>query len=432
MNRTEERFRERGVWKRLLSVPRNVFSYWSGKAAGWWQSEQLSQGAQTLIIDRAEVKRLRQALSRLETAGTPPRMTAEERLLTEAIREETRRMNRNNVTRTTAYLRLFERTPELHWAFLAHMVSRNGGWNMTDLKGELVSRLVGESAAEALFDFLETSNSYIFHDAYPQLRLFEKSKEHGRSLFHLLPAFGVSSFMRPVWEQFWRERRPALLTVGLIVNEQHYIEKRIVQNETFKIAVLDTPAFWTHSLLQLNAVVFPYAKKESPPKPSGGPEQAGADDYRLAGLVIESFSNLRERIEFGQKLYAVLFGVPAVLTQARLFAARHPHTGSRADYWPSVFAPVRHTPPQTAYKEKLDGGKLLPDASPLYSPKLEQAWKDVPLADPERGDWHRLGASPLRYFETMRPPLSFEMTNEYEFILNKLELAVMAGSLLTD
>ncbi|WJH32243.1 DUF2515 domain-containing protein [Paenibacillus sp. CC-CFT747] len=57
-----------------------------------------------------------------------------ERLL-RRIRRETAEGNRNNVTRTAAYWTFYRQHAELHWAFLAHMVSRNGGWNMTDLKG---------------------------------------------------------------------------------------------------------------------------------------------------------------------------------------------------------------------------------------------------------------------------------------------------------
>lgn len=43
-----------------------------------------------------------------------------------------------------AYYDYYLRYPEIHWAFLGHMVSRNGGWNMTDLKGDLLSRLLSE------------------------------------------------------------------------------------------------------------------------------------------------------------------------------------------------------------------------------------------------------------------------------------------------
>ncbi|GAA3409121.1 DUF2515 family protein [Paenibacillus hodogayensis] len=424
----KERHQWGAIWKRLQAVPGNVAGYWSGKLSGWMLSAKLSKTALPLDIEGAEVSRLRQAAGTLQGAQAP-KLTAEERALVEAIRDETARHNRNNVTRTAAYWRLYERRPELHWAFLAHLVSRNGGWSMTDLKGELVSRLLARSRSEAIFAFLENANSLIFQDAYPQLLLYEASLRRSRPLFHLLPSFHVSAFMRPVWEQFWRERRSPLLTVALIVNEQHYIEKRIVQNERFRRTVLETPAFQAQALLQLNIVVFPYVAD----KQQDGSEAAPpSGDYRLAGLILENFSDLRERIEFGKRLYALLFAVPSVTSGARSFASSRSHTGSRADYWPHLFASLNKSVPLAKYAEKLDGGKLLPDAVPLYSPKLEQAWRDVAFEPPERFDWFTGSSVPYRFMSGLSTPLSFEITHEYAFALNKLELAVLAGELMFD
>lgn len=61
-------------------------------------------------------------------------LTFSEQELLNRIRRMTQEHNLNNVTRTKAYLEFYLRHPEIHWAFLGHMVSRNGGWNMTDLK----------------------------------------------------------------------------------------------------------------------------------------------------------------------------------------------------------------------------------------------------------------------------------------------------------
>ncbi len=109
-------------------------------------------------------------------------------LLTE-IRKKTARLNRNNVTRTQAYLDFYLKHPEVHWSFLAHMVSRNGGWNMTDLKASHISNLLSYEKASILFRFLEKANHLIFQDAYPQLLLYEESKKAGRPLFYLLSEF---------------------------------------------------------------------------------------------------------------------------------------------------------------------------------------------------------------------------------------------------
>nr|WP_243735035.1 DUF2515 family protein [Paenibacillus turpanensis] len=344
------------------------------------------------------------------------RLRAADLALVQEIDEDTKRLNRNNVTRTEAYYHSFMRCPELHWALLAHMVSRNGGWSMTDLKGDLLPHLMDSAKAETLFQFLEKANWLIFQDAYPQLLLYEKSRKHGRSLFYLLPAFSVSRFMRPIWESFWENRSSAMLTIGLIINEQHYIEQRILQDEYWKQQVVDTLTFKVQSLLQLNQVFFPM-------------KEIGQRDVPLAGLIVEQFSSLEERIEFGKKLYAMLFGIPSVSEGARRFAQARRHTGSRADYWPHLFATVRKSPAAAVYKRRLDGERLLEDAEPFYSPPLNQAWPDQRHPEPDRSDWF-INTSAFRYMRSVEPPFPYEMSDEAMFGLNKIELAVLAGEAL--
>ncbi|MFX3633313.1 MAG: DUF2515 domain-containing protein [Candidatus Pristimantibacillus sp.] len=332
--------------------------------------------------------------------------------LIEHIQAETVRCNRNNVTRTEAYRLVYNRRPELHWAMLAHLVSRNGGWNMTDLQGEWIPRLLNADKREAVFQFLETANSFIFHDAYPQLLLYEWSLHERRPLFHLLPAFGVSCFMRPVWERFWQRMDPVPLTVALIVNEQHYIERRIVQHPYFREKVVDTLFFGMQSLLQLNALLIPYSTE---------------GELKLAGLVLERFANIKERIEFGKRLYAMLFGVQQIRKGALQFAQTVRHTGSRSDYARELFAKIRRESPERLYKERLNGGRLLSGAAPLYSPELGHAWPDRELTPPGSEDWFHSAADITAYFRKLPLPHSFEMTNEYGLLLNKIELAVLAA-----
>jgi hypothetical protein len=412
---------------RLIGLPDRLIDYWSGKADGWRSSRQMAKQADPLLIPGEELRALRQAVKKQELASCichlpASELSAKDAELVERIREETAKANRNNVTRAKAYWNIYHRRPELHWAFLAHMVTRNSGWNMTDLKGEWFSRLLSDDEAHHLFLFLERANALIFHDAFPQLRLYESSLERGRSCFHLLPAFGVSAFMRPVWEQFWRSRNPALLTVGLIINEQHYIDKKVARNKTFQHTVFDTPFFRAQSLLQLNTVLFPYQDAEI-----GAGKAAGLppDANRLAGIVLENFTDLEERIEFGKTLYAILFGVPEVRNGAIRFAGSTAHTGSRADYWPHLFSKTMHDPPDGPYSGKLDGCRLLPGQQPVYSPVLAHAWSDHAMEPPEADDWF-CDSDALRYFETPVLPASFELTNEFGFALQKIELAVLA------
>ncbi len=87
------------------------------------------------------------------------------------------------MTRTRAYYQFYKRYPEIHWALLGHMVSRNGGWNMTDLKGDLYTKLLSEKDQFTFFSFLERGNWLIFQDVYPQFLLYEQSVKKSKNLF---------------------------------------------------------------------------------------------------------------------------------------------------------------------------------------------------------------------------------------------------------
>ncbi|MFS0840109.1 DUF2515 family protein [Paenibacillus sp. 1P03SA] len=255
-----------------------------------------------------------------------------------------------------------------------------------------------------------------------KLLLYEESKRSGEPLFHLLPAFGVSVFMKPVWEEFWKVHDPVLLTVSLIVNEQHFIENRVVKQQYFITNVLETTEFQAQALLQLNQVFFPFALHKDPLHKS-------ADRLKLAGEILEDFTDIRERIEFGKTLYAVLFGIPAVHQGVVLFASAQPHTGSRADYWPHLFARIRKDVPGVSPAgPKLEGCELKAGAAGIYSPELERTWKDVPPAAPEPGDWFPSNAGSVTgYFGDIGVPALFEMSAECCFGLHKIQLAALAS-----
>ena len=82
------------------------------------------------------------------------------------------------------------------------MVSRNGGWNMTDLKGGLLSRLLTKKEVESFFTFLERGNWLIFQDAYPQFLVYEESKKRGKNLFYLLSSFTCVNIYGNTMESF--------------------------------------------------------------------------------------------------------------------------------------------------------------------------------------------------------------------------------------
>lgn len=340
-----------------------------------------------------------------------------EEQLCEDILTETARLNRNNVTRTQAYWELYKAFPELHWALLAHMVSRNGGWSMTDLKGQWLPQLLDQSFTASLFELLEACNSLIFGDAYPQLRLYAESKRRGRNLIFLLPRFGVSRFMQPMWESFWTVQDSVALTVALVINEQNFIQSRVVEDEKYKQQVFSSLTFRSQPLLQLNQIVFPMWHVRSHDR-----------DYHdtplhLVGRVLEDFEDLQERIRFGKCLYGMLFGYTDVLERVVAFCEKVSHTGSRANYWPHRF--------YGNHKQKA-GSKLLSAehapgqliSSLWYSPPLSDVWPDRPHIPATQGDWfHNLDV--LTHMKTIKLPHIIDMTHEHLFGQNKLQTAVL-------
>ncbi len=334
---------------------------------------------------------------------------AEKRLL-EQIRRETAERNINNVTRTKAYLDFYRQHPEVHWAFLGHMVSRNGGWNMTDLKGELLTRLLSKKEIHSFFSFLERGNWLIFQDAYPQFLLFRESLKRGEPLFSLFPFLNISVFMEAVWNQFWKSRETYILTTALIVNEQNYLEKRVVQNPHYKKEVLSKLEFKLQDLLSFNHILFPYRKNS---------------ELKLAGQTLYQFESVHERIVLGKRLYAILFGDRDILKQAEAWAEGHPHTGSRKDFWPHIFNNVHEGFPGENYQFQLKSCKLRPGARRIYSPELGSAWENVTQKEAETGDWFE-DFQVMDYFTELKDMPNGEIEDEYCKTLERLELAVLA------
>lgn len=304
-------------------------------------------------------------------------ITVDNKALITYIRQQTARANRNNLTRTKAYLHFFRKHEEIHWALLAHLVSRNGGWNMTDLKGEWLPQLLDQQAIEPFFWLLERSNWLIFHDAYPQLLLYEEMKRTRSDLTSLLAPLGVSSFMRPFWQEFLTTQNSERLTRALIINEQQYIEQRVVQKPFTYRRIFSTFAFFAQSVLSLNQVLFPYKAYPTDKQLS------------LAGLNVEHFPDVSQRIAVGKTLYQLLFADNARLKKFQQYAYRIPHTGSRADYWPHVFTSSGQASREAFYHIRLNGKHLQEGKPKIYSPTLQAAWPDVEHAAADGVDWFR-------------------------------------------
>ncbi|WP_078554066.1 DUF2515 family protein [Bacillus alkalicellulosilyticus] len=362
---------------------------------------ELTYNWKRLIIDKQILHELQEKLTKQKKLYIPSSLMSSDLSLIDTIKRKRKEANRNNITRTQAYLDFYKRNPEVHWSLLAHLVSRNGGWNMTDLKGSLLSPFFSEERTSDFFLFLEKANSNIFYDAYPQLLLYEESKKKGISFFHLLPYFDVSRFMRPFWDHFLEHKNSKLITIALIINEQHYIENRIVQHPYFKKNVVNTLLFKAQDVFQFTHVFFPYDFDNK---------------VKLAGLSVQDFTNISERIDIGKRLYTLLFGVDTLFNDITSYVERQKHTGSRSDFWPTVFST---TPIEDHYKSMPHF--LSKRRKPfIYSPHLQDAWKDVQHTSPSDKDWYQNGANPFSYFSTVDVPQEFEITKTYCLQLHQL------------
>lgn len=229
------------------------------------------------------------------------------------IRQEEYKGNIDNISRTIFYQRFFLRHPEISWSFLASMVSRNTGWNMGDLFGEIIPEILDEVTRKRLLLSLEKANWIIFKDACPQLLIYKWSKKLGRPLFHLLDHFFVSSFMKKEWLLFWQKGDRKRLLYALIVNEQHIIQKPVILHPSYRYKIFHSAFFVLHELLHFNCVVFPTTTGE------------------LYGETVVQFKKVWKRIDLGKRLSSILFNQD-LYPQFLKFAVKTEPTGSRADY----------------------------------------------------------------------------------------------------
>jgi len=420
-----------GFIRLAKTLPQTAAEAVKGKFVCWKASQDLIKTRRPLAWResaahsiRDQLKRLLGDRNRVRTGAfgkeeAPAPLSPEDREIVQSIREAALEASRSNITRTKAYYDCYREYPELHWSFLAHMVSRNAGWNMTDLKGGLFSDVVPPQLQEDIYQMLERSNALIFLDAYPQLMLYARSRKLGRSLFYLLPEFRVSAFMRPFWERFWIERDSALLAVGLIINEQNYIEGRVVQNSYFQQRILRHPFFAVNGAFQMNQVVFPLLVESANDEAE---ELAAQGCHGMVGLILEHFADLNERIEFGKGLYAMLFGYKDVLAGVEAFAGSMVHKGSRQEYWPKLFTSDK----KTALNSPKESAELLkrewlPPDQRLYSPSLDEVWQDMPYEPITRYGWFKTEDA-IHHLARPKRPVLIEMSHAHRFAVQKAAL----------
>ncbi|WP_353738308.1 DUF2515 domain-containing protein [Peribacillus asahii] len=371
-------------------------------------SKLINQKKITLLEPLATIKKELKVKSKQPSIKTE--LSSEERTLIEQIKFKTNKWNQNNITRTKAYLDFYQRHSEVHWAFLAHMVSRNGGWNMTDLKGGLLPRLLTKKECQSFFTFLERGNWLIFQDAFPQLLLYEESRKRGKNLFYLLPYFHVSLFMGVLWKQFLKDYDSYKLTIALIVNEQSHLELRVLENPIFKKNVFNTLEFKLQDLLSMNQILFPYVENGK---------------VKLVGETVHHFESLHRRILLGKRLYSILFTDSKRLNKIEQWASLTPHSGSRKDYWPHIFHDIDEGVPGRLLKRRLKSCQLLPGSIRFYSPKLEFVWKDCVHEEAEIKEWYE-DWQVVYYLMNSEETINGEIEDEYCQTLERIELTTIA------
>ncbi|MBD1381663.1 DUF2515 family protein [Metabacillus arenae] len=242
--------------------------------------------------------------------------------------------NIDNISRTIFYANFFTRHPEIKWAFLASMVSRNAGWCMTDLEGSLFKNVLTKKERNLLFLTYEDANWLIFSDASPQLLLYEISKATNTPLFNLLRRFNVSEFMIREWYEFWKNKNGQRLLTSLIINEQNLIQRPVLQNKLFKKFVFKTFPYKFQDFMHFSTIIFPTL------------------DGELYGFSVHGFLYLKNRIELGKRLSWLLFH-PCYFQEFLRFSTTVVHTGSRYDFEKHVLHNSKRSTPflRTTYPE---------------------------------------------------------------------------------
>lgn len=229
------------------------------------------------------------------------------------IENKTLKGNIDNISRTYYYAKFYLKHPEIRWAHLASMVSRNAGWCMTDLVGTWYLKALTPEMRYWLFLTYEKANWLIFSDAFPQLLIYEQSKKYKTPLFYLLEQFHVSSFMIAEWERYFVEQDNDRLLTALIINEQHLIQKPVIEQDDFVNHVFHSFPYRFQAFFHFSTVLFPTL------------------DGKLYGCSVQHFRNVAKRIQLGKCLAAVLFH-PLYYEKFLLFSSLVTHTGSRFDY----------------------------------------------------------------------------------------------------
>ncbi|WP_047985281.1 DUF2515 family protein [Ornithinibacillus californiensis] len=284
------------------------------------------------------------------------------------IINETRKHNIDNISRTKAYQNFYIKHQEIKWSLLASVVSRNAGWNMTDLTLPPYKKMLGDNERNNLFMTYERANWLIFSDAYPQLLVYKLSLKYDVPFRELLEELQISTFMIREWEIFRKKRDKNRLMIALIINEQNVIHNPVIRQPYFKKKVFFSFPYILQNQFLINAVLLP------------------TREGRLYGTFIQGFTNIDNRITIGKNLATQLFHrdvYPAIMD----FILHVEHTGSRIDY-----------------ERYLS----------IHLPKSSMLRMTFPIIDHQdniRNDWYLLGGMKKKWFKPLQvDPLEIGMS----------------------
>lgn len=342
----------------------------------------------------------------------------------------------NNPKRTDYYFAFWKKHPEVSWALLANLVSRNTGWFMSDIirassLAPYGMKIPGFPPAhyQAFFAFLETGNFLIFRDVFPQLEAYAWAKRYpqqSEEFFNLLgeePEFDVDPFMVQHWKEFfskaqlnnwfpnwWQEPDVQRQAFAQIANEQNQLHDRLINDEHhrylgFFMSSVVSQIFLALTSLGMAKLCFPVAKSSTDTKAN----------YLLV-YTLNDFKPYENRVNVGRDLYVGLFGEEKRRERVIAWANAHRYfRGTRFEYNPTDFSVNPHNFSSTRkYSPPLVRWQGQPPAWPTDATKmifyshLHNSPVPLPITVKERGSIVEELLNPLkipqRLFEKM--PLS--------------------------
>ncbi|GAA0600066.1 DUF2515 domain-containing protein [Virgibacillus siamensis] len=286
------------------------------------------------------------------------------------ITKKTKEHNSDNISRTKAYQNFYKLFPDIKWAFVASIVSRNAGWNMTDLFLSPFHEISGKKERNQLFMTYERANWLIFSDAYPQLLIYQLSLQINMPMFHMLPAFHVSQYMVDEWQRYWKYGDRERILLALIINEQNVIQQPVIKQSYFKYKIFFRLPYLLQDILLLNAIIIP------------------ASNNKLYGVNVHDFTKLTNRISLGKKIASIIFK-PSVYSSIYHFAESNEHTGSRRDYEKYFTKPIEKAP-------------ILRTVYPVISHQ-----------DIIRNDWYKKGGIKKKWLKNVTADLNHDISSSF-------------------